>query len=155
MASSHGVYVVNLTAVSVSGAITLIQVKAVTTNPHEIIRASCWQSSSTTSAQQRLQLLRKSATATVTSFTPLLMNPGDAAAQAVGGAAATGTSASAEGTDGDILVNEVFNVLNGWLYLPVPEERPFVAAAGIIGLKFPTAPAATTFTAQVVFRELG
>lgn len=152
-------YVVNLTAVSVSGAVTLIQVKAGATVPLEIIRASVWQSGSTTSTMQRIQLLRKtSANTSMTSFTPLKMNPNDPAANAAGGTSATSiyVGGSSEGSDGDILVNEVFNILNGWLYLPVPEERPWVAAAGILGLKFPAAPgSALTVTAQVVFRELG
>ena len=149
-----GIYVVNMTAVSVSGAVTLIQVKAGANSGLEIVRASVSQSGSTTSTMQRVQVLRKTGAATVTSFTPLLMNPNDSAAQAVGGTSATGTNASAEGTDGDILVNECFNIVGGWLYLPVPEERPQVIPAGIIGLKFPAAPgSALTITAQIVFRE--
>lgn len=153
--STGRVYVVNLIATSVSGAITLVQLKAGSEAGLEIIRASIAQSGSTTSAQQRVQLLRKSAAATVTSFTPVPANPNDAAAKAVGGTSATGTNASAEGTDGDVLVADVFNVLNGWLYLPVPEERPAVAPGGIIALKFPAAPgAALIVTAQIVFREL-
>jgi hypothetical protein len=149
-----GVYVVNMTAVSISTAITILQVKAGADAALELLRVSCWQSSLTTSAMQRIQLLRKTAAATVTSFTPLLTSPNDAAAKAVGGTSATGTNASAEGTDGDIMVNEVFNILSGWLYLPVPEERIQVIPAGIIALKFPAAPAAMNVTAQIIFREI-
>lgn len=155
MAASSGVYVVNLTNVSVSTAITILQVKAGAAKGLEIIRASCWQSNLTTSATQRIQLLRKTAAATVTSFTPLLMNPDDGAAKAAGSTSGTGITGTAEGTDGDVLVNEVFNILNGWLYLPVPEERPYVPGAGIVALKFIGAPGAPiTVTAQIVFREL-
>jgi hypothetical protein len=148
-----GVYVVNRLAVATSTAISIIQVKAGAANPLEILRASVWQSSSTTNAYARIQLLRKSAAATVSSVTPLLFNPGFPAAGAVGGTAATGITASAEGTDGDILIEENFSILSGWLYSPVPEERPYVAAGGIIALKFPAAPTSATYSAQIIFRE--
>ena len=151
----RGVYVVTMDAVSVSGAISLIQLKAGSAAGLEIISASIAQSGSTTSAMQRVQILRKSAAATVTTFTPILLNPNDAAAKAVGGTSATGTNASAEGTDSDILVDDCFNVLNGWSYIPVPEERIQVAPAGICALKFPAAPgSALVITARVCFREL-
>jgi hypothetical protein len=151
----RGLYVVNMTRVSVSAAITLIQLQAGATNRLEIVEARVSQSNSTTSTMQPVQIMRKSAAGTVTSFTPLLLSTGDAVSTAVGGAAATGTNASAEGTDTDILVQDVFNILNGWLYLPVPEQRPVVDGAGIIGLKLPVAPgSALTITASITFKEL-
>lgn len=152
----RGIYVVNLTAVTSpanTNPYTLIQVKAGTASGLEIIRASVTQSGSTTSTMQRIQLLRKSAAATVTSFTPLLMSPNDAAAQAAGSTSATGTNASAEGTNGDILVNEAFNIVSGWLYLPVPEERIQVVPGGILGLTMPANISAAVWTAQIIFRE--
>lgn len=153
--TTRGSYAVQMTAVSVSGAISLIQIKAGANSGLEIVRASVGQSNLTTSAMQRVQLIRKSAAATVTSFTPILLAPNDSAAQAVGGTSATGTNASAEGTDGNILIADVFNILNGWMYLPVPDERIVVAPGGIIALKFPAPPgAAITVSATVVFREL-
>lgn len=147
-----GIYVVNR-SVTTSTAITIIQIKAGATNPLEIIRVSVNQSDSTTSAQTGIRILRKSAAATVTSFTPLV-GQAAAAAAAVGGTSATGITATAEGTDGDILIDEGFNALNGFLYLPVPEERILVPAAGIIGIKFPVAPASALWKAQVIFGEL-
>ncbi len=152
----RGIYVVNMTRVAVTGAITLIQVKAGANAGLEIVRASFAQSGSTTSTMQPIQINRKSAAATVTSFTPLLIGgANDAAAQAVGSTTATGTNASGEGTDTDVLIADVPNILNGWLYLPVPEERIQVIPGGIVGLKFPVAPGSSlTVTAQVVFREL-
>jgi hypothetical protein len=145
-----------MTRVSVSAAITLIQILAGATVPLEIIRARLGQTSSTTSTQQSVQINRKSAAATVTSFTPIIDGPvTDPAASAIGGTAKTGTNASAEGTDANILVQDVFNYLNGWQYFPAPDERPFVdASVGIVGLKFPVAPgSAVTITADLVFVE--
>jgi len=51
-----------------------------------------------------------------------------------------------------------FHWLNGWLYLPVPEERFSSIAGGqdVFGFLFPTAPqAATTFSATIVWGEIG
>jgi hypothetical protein len=155
-AASSRVYKVALSAVSVTGAITLIQVKAGATVPLQIIRATVSQSSSTTSTQQRVQINRKSAAATVTSATPVLLGPvTDPAASAVGSTSGTGTNASAEGTDTGLLFEDVFNYLNGWVFLPTPKEYLFVDAAGILGLKLPAAPgSAVTLVANLVFEEL-
>ena len=150
-----GVYTAHINNVSVTGAITLVQVKAGTTSSCEILRAWCSQETLNASDQQPIEIIRKSVAATVTSFTPLLLRPGDAAADAVGGTAATGTDASAEGTDGDIVHLDAFNILNGWFYVPVPEERIIVPPAGIIGLKFPIAPSAMDVFAGIVWREIG
>lgn len=155
-AAASRVYIVSMTRVSVSAAITLVQVKTGATVPAQIIRTVASQTSSTTSAMQAIQINRKSAAATVTSFTPILTGPvTDPAASAVGGTAATGTNASAEGTDTNIIKQDVFNVLNGWMYLPTPKEYLFIDAATIVGLKFPVAPgSATTYTADLVFEEV-
>lgn len=51
-----------------------------------------------------------------------------------------------------------FHWQNGWLYLPVPEER-YRSKAGdqdVFGFHFPTAPdAATTFSATIIWGEVG
>jgi len=151
----RGLYVVRFAALSVSTIKTLIQVKAGANAGLELVRAVLSQNGSTTSTEQDVQILRKSAAATVTSFTPLLLNPNDSAAQAAGGTSATGYNASAEGTDGDILVDDTWNILTSWNWCWIPEERPTVAPGGIIGLKLPTAPAsALTIKASLYFREL-
>lgn len=149
-------YTVSMTRVAVTGAITLIQIVAASSVPLQLIRASVTQSSSTTSTQQSVQINRKSSAATVTTFTPIKNGPTtDPAASAVGGTSATGTNASAEGTDTNILRQEVWNFLNGWLWLPTPKEYCFVDASGIVGLKFPVAPgSSTTITADLLFEEL-
>lgn len=155
-ASASRVYVVSITRLSVTAAITLIQIKAGATVPLQIIRATLGQTTSNISTQQAVQINRKSGTATVTSFTPLLTGPAtDPAAASVGGTAATGTNASAEGTDTDILRQGVLNYPMEWLYLPTPKEYLFVGAATFIGLKLPVAPSASTaFTADIVYEEV-
>jgi len=156
MASSKaGPFSVIMNNVAVTGAITLIQVKAGAASTVEVLKAWVSQGSSTVSTQQRIQINRKSGTATVTSATPAALT-GGTTADAVGGTSATGTNASAEGTDSTVLINDVFNILNGWLYVPIPEERITIPPGGFLGLKFPTAPgSSTTYTAGIIFQELG
>lgn len=154
-AAASRVYTVSMTNVAVTVAITIIQIKAGATVPLQIIRAVIGQSASTTSTQQRVDIHRKSATATVTSFTPIINGPvTDPAASAVGGTSATGTNASAEGTPTNIVRQDVFNFLNGWLFLPTPKEYIFVDAATFIGLRFPGSAPTITCTADLVFEEL-
>ncbi len=149
------VYSVRMTRQAVTAAITLVQLKAGNATLR-LLRAWCGQSNLTGSAMQTVQLVRKSVAATVTSFTPLQLDPGDAAALAVGGTAATGTNASAEGTDSDLFYADSFNVLNGWLWVPTPEERIIIAPSGIIGIKLPDAPGSSmTTSAGFLFGEEG
>lgn len=147
-------YTVRLAPTAQTAAKTLLQVKAGNA-ALELVRVKAFQTNKTASEQWEMQVLRKSAAATVTSFTPLKMDPNDPTSLAVGGTAATGTNASAEGTDGDILDDDGWNIINGaWLYLPVPDDRIWVPPAGIIAVKLNTAPAAsTTIGIELSFNE--
>lgn len=144
---------------TVATAITLLQVATHATRPVEILRASLTQRGSATSVQEKIALLRKSGAATVTAAvvgTHLLkMNPNDQAPSLQLGAALTGINASAEGTNTDLTVEEGFNVLSGWLLLPVPEERIFIPPAAFLGMTFLTAPASQQWYPEIVMRELG
>jgi hypothetical protein len=137
-------YEVRFAAAAITAAKSIIQVKAGAAAAIEILSARIFQVTKTTSEMLNVQLLRKSAAATVTSFTPLKMDPNDPTSNAAGGTAATGVNATAEGTDGDILDEGMWNVLNGeWTYVPVPEDRIWVPAGAIVALKLATAPAAS------------
>lgn len=151
--SGGKVYTVNSLNTTISTAITIIQIKAGATTPLWLVRAVLTMRGSVTSAQERVQIVRKSAAATVTSATPLLLDEGDDAADAVGGTSATGITGTAEGTDTNILVDRGFNVLNGFEWIPTPLEMIKVLPAGIIALKFPVAPASNVWSAQMVFCE--
>jgi hypothetical protein len=142
---------------TVSTAITVLQIKASATRPFVILRAWASQGSSTTSAQAAIELVRKSGAATVTAAITadiVLLDTNDAATGVQLGTAATGYTATVEGTDGDVLIEEGFNVLNGWLYVPVPEERILVPAAGIIALKFSIAPPSATWKYGITYAEV-
>jgi hypothetical protein len=143
---------------TVSTAITVLQLKAGANNGFEIVRAQAGQRGSTTSVQEAIALVRKSAAATVTAAAAgtnlFFRDPNQAAASLTLSTSGTGFTATAEGTDTDQVWEEGFNVLNGWLYLPVPEERIYVPPGGIIGLKFLTAPASQTWKFLMAIREL-
>jgi len=149
------VYSVTVNVSGVTIAKTLIQLVAGATTAIEILRASVTNTSVEASDTGEIILVRKTAAATVTSATPLLLVGIQAAADAIGGAALTGTNASGEGTDGDILIREGFNVLSGMLYLPIPEERIIIPGAGIIGLKSNITLASVDLAAIIIFKELG
>jgi len=143
-------YVVRLDATAVTGAITLVEVSAPSTGSIVLLRAWCSQSSSTTATQLPIQIVRKSAVATGTPFTPLALNENDGSA----GSTAL-VNATAEGTDANILIKEDWEYLNGWLWVPTPDDRITVKASGIIALKFPVAPgASTTIQAGFIFGEV-
>ncbi len=137
------IYSVRLAPTAITAAKTLIQIKTGAA-AIAILDGRFYQVTKTTTELLAVQMLRKSAAATVTSFTPLKWNPGDPVALAVGGTSATGTNASAEGTDTDILFETVWNVLNGeFNFLDIPEGRLWVPQASIMGFKLNTAPAAS------------
>lgn len=144
---------------SLSTAITFLQLAAGSGSPFLILSASLTQRGSTTSAQEEANFVRKSAAATVTAGVVgthiFKRGPNAPTPQLQLGTALTGVIATAEGTDGDIPWREGFNVLNGYKFLPVPEERILVAGGGIIGVKFFTAPANQNWDVQLSLQELG
>lgn len=137
--------------VAISTAITVIQVLAGAASL-ELLRCGISQGLSETSTMEHVQVLRKTAAATVTAFTPRRFNFNDPTALAVGGVNATGYTASAEGTDGEVLLDDGWNILNGWQWKS-GEDRIIVPQAGIIAMKFPVAPASATWRAYMVFAE--
>ena len=137
--------------VIISTAITILQVKAGAASL-ELLRCGISQGLSETSTMEQVQILRKTAAATVTSFTARRFNPSDPVALAIGGVSATGYTATAEGTDGEVLLDDGFNILNGWQWKS-GEDRIIVPQAGIIAMKFPVAPASATWRAYMIFAE--
>lgn len=149
---ASGIYTVVAQAQTIATAITVLELTAPSTGEIELYRAWCQQSSTTTSAMVRIELLRKSGTITGTASPP-------AAVPTEVGMPATGATikwkATGEGTDGVILIEEAYNLLNGWLWLPVPEERIKIPPSGVLGMKFPAAPTSASYTFGFVWREYG
>ncbi len=151
-------YILTNNGITIAAAISALQLRAGSNGPIEIIRAWATQANSTTSAQCSVALVRKSAAATVTAAvagtTLVKQSPINPTADATLSTTGTGITATAEGTDGEIVHPEGFNVLSGFNYLPVPEERIVVPQGGIIALKFLDAPPSAKWYCGIHFREL-
>lgn len=130
----------------------------------EVLRAWASQRANATSAQQGVALGTKvTAFPTVVSATPAKTKLGDPTAALVGnttGAAGTcGVNASANGAGTEILViGDNFNVLNGYLWVPTPNETFMFMPGGTSGFfhKFTSTPGTlTSWSFGIVYRELG
>lgn len=148
-------YKAKMPETSVSTAKTLVQLGVNSGCAAKLVGARVSQRNSTTSAMQRVQILLKSAAATVTSRNPDKTNENDPASLCVGGTALTGYNASGEGTDGTILLEESFNVLAGWSWVPKANQELEIKPGALVALKFPDAPAtALTAVAEIDFEEI-
>jgi hypothetical protein len=164
-------YTISTGAVTISAATTLVCIRPNTTQPVKVVRVTLTQRGTTTSEQVRVQLGRK-ASAYATGLTlvnvgggtqPLLAKHDEADA----GSAITGGTSGAAGTAGTAstsegagtftpVVDEAFNNVNGYQWLPGPgEELAFSAgSAEAFVMRVPTAPTGTTnWHASVTFQE--
>lgn len=137
------VYAIEVPALSVSAASDLLEIVAGTGKPFDILSAIITQETSESSEQLALALYRLSASGTGgTAVTP---RPTDANnAQAFGGTATKARTASGARSPAESLWREGQNVLNGWRYVPTPEERIDVTSAGIVAIALINAPAVVT-----------
>jgi hypothetical protein len=159
MAAPSGAYTLIRAAVTTSTAITINQVLVPAVTAAECTRAWCNQSTITTTNQTRIQLNRCATAGTVTSQAATPAQNGMQASKCVNSATATGITATIEPGTANTWWSEGFNIVNGILYLPVPEARMLIvgAASGtgtpLITLKFPTAPASADYTSGIEWLE--
>lgn len=157
MSQVFPVYTLRNNGVTISTAITILQLQAGTAGPIELLRASLSQQAVVASTQIACRIVRKTGGATVTAAvagtTLNKNNPIMPASNANLGTSNTGITASAEGTDGEIDIERGFNVLTGFEWLASDAEQIIVPQGGIIALKFSVAPPSATWYAEFVFRE--
>ena len=148
---ARGHYSVVAEAQAISTAITILEVTAPSTAILDITRA--WISSnSTTSAMNRIELLRKSGTITGTASPPSALGLDASPTSGV----TVKWKATAEGTDGNVLYPDYFNSISGWVWSKVDgKQQILVPPSGIIALKFPAAPANVSWTYGIEWDELG
>lgn len=140
------------TSVLNSGSVTLIGVRAAA-GPSiniEVLRWWVGQSANATSAQQRIKIATKgTAFSTLVAYTPVTLKMQDPNASVLVGSTTetpgtAGINASAEGAGTYVtILEDAFNVLNGWLMVPTPPET-IISPAGhgsALILQFPVAPA--------------
>ncbi len=139
------------TGLTVVGATTLnfLNPSAAPNVNIEILRHWVGQAANATSAQQRVGLVTQvTAFPTLVSVTPVKLKKADPNASVLtgattGAAGTVGINASAEGAGAKTLWwDDTFNVLNGFLKVPMAPESEIVPAgfASGVGLWFPTAP---------------
>lgn len=127
----------------------------------QVLRMSCGQTSTTTSAQLAVRWgLKASAFGTFTSTTPAPIAIGTIASAIAGStsnaAASAGTDSSANGAGTlTVLGAEAFNNLNGWLWVPTPEERILIGPDLTFVLQLQGTPSALTgWYADLTFQEM-
>lgn len=126
-----------------------------------ILRAWCSQNATETSEQLGIMLaLQASAFGTYTATTPtphFVNGPASTISGATTGAegtAGTDASANAAGTKTPIIYDG-FNNLNGWLWVPTPEERLIVPTdTAIVLAMVGTATTLTNWNAGITYEEL-
>src|SRR5258708_35556710 len=140
-------------------------IQTIPSYPIAVMRAWCGHRTSTTSAQVGANLgTQVTSFPTLTSQAPVKIKAGDPASQLTGGtsgaAGTSGINASAEGAGTkSFIYAENFNILNGWLWVPTPDEiivESAQATAHGFGLSLPAGPASTTlWSAGLSIKELG
>lgn len=159
MAAGSGLYTLIRAAVTTSTAITINQVLVPVLTSAEFTRAWCNQSTSTTTNQTRVQLNRCATAGTVTSQAATPAQNGMQASKCVNGTSATGITATIEPGTANTWWSEGFNIVNGILYLPVPEARMLISGSAsgtgtpVVTLKFPSAPASADYTSGIEWIE--
>jgi len=141
---------------SISAAKDLLRVIAPSDASLEIVRATVSQEDSETSSQVAAVIERTSTTGVGTAVTaePLAatLTSTSFTGSAVGNLS---TRASSTSAGPPMVIDEGFNMVNGWFYLPVPEERISIAASSGFVLRLDATPAvAAIVRAQVVVRVL-
>jgi hypothetical protein len=145
--------------------VSLVVINPSATQGFEILR--CWvsQSQNATSAQQRVQLVTQvTVFPTVVTATPAKTKMNDPASGIVGiggvcAAGKCGINASGEGAGSKtVILEDSFNVLNGWLWVPTPKET-IILGAGLtscFNLFLPVAAAQfSNWSFGVAYAEIG
>jgi hypothetical protein len=151
---------------TITGSTTMVFLNPAAAPSVNIAMLRMWagQSGSTTSAQQRIKLVSQVVgfPTGLTAVTPQKVKRHDPAVSVLigtntGAAASSGTNATGEGTGAQTaILDDAFNVLNGWLHVPTPSEVivfPASSTSGF-GMKFPTTPSSlTNWSFGVTFEE--
>ena len=145
-------------AVAVSAAQDLFSLKCGATRP--FILHSINLSQKTLTAVEGKQLLINRLTATFTQGsggtapTPILLSPGSAASAVTAHINDT-TPGTTNGTTTKVY-SDVWQFLNGWLWQPYPEDRPYFDISTGCVVSMITAPSASmTVSGTIVWEELG
>ncbi len=151
------VFSVQFTGVAVAAVQDLFDLLATTGMAFKVHEVRLGQITTASVGNLRVSLRRLPGTVTVGSggatATPQKMNFNDAAATFT--ARTNDTAQATTSGTASIIVSDVFNVINGWLYLPAPEDRPIIAPGQALIVSLDSAPSASeTMSGTIVVEEL-
>jgi len=151
-----GRYVLPISGLTALTAVPFAQLATPATTGIVIIGIELGQETSETSQQEQLTLNRRSTASTLpTSTTPLRLGSRTTASLLTGSTTTNATGiATVSGTTGDIILLPSFNVLNSFIWYPLPEMRIHLGVSEFITPQFKTAPAANTWSGGIYFEEL-
>ncbi len=133
------VYTIPMISQAITAAVTLIQINNTATRLLVLLGARITNEASESSEQLGVQILKVTTAGTGTSTTPVPVEPNQGAA----GFNST-TDHTAEGTASTVQWSDSFNLVGGgWIYMPVPEARIWVAPSARLAIKLATAPGAS------------
>lgn len=150
-------YTVAIDAVAVSATQDLFGLLATSGMAFKVHCIELGQKTLTAWEAKEVKLVRNPATATVGSggsaATPRPLNPGDSAATVTARINDT-TPQTTSGTQA-ILFSRDWELLNGFFWMPAPEQRPVIKPSEGCALKFTTAPSASmTVSGYMLIEEL-
>ena len=163
MNQAYSITMDNQTIIADSELITIRAATALSSRGSEleILRFSVSQRGTSTAQQLGIRWgLKASAFGTFTSTTPSPLVPGTVASAIAGStsnaASSCGTDSSANGAGTlTVMGSDAFNNLNGFLWVPVPEERIVISIDQTFLIQLQGTPTTlTNWNAYMVFREL-
>ena len=152
MATPTGGYNLQRASTATSTALVMAQVWAPAATAIECTRAYANQGSSTTSGGVEIATGKATAAGTGTSATPTFVGQMQAS-RCTGSTTTTQINQTIAGTFANSLDIAGVNVLNGYLYFPVPEARPIVMGANGVCVRTVTSPASVNMYAGIDFLE--
>lgn len=147
---ARGVYTASQYGVaSGTSVVTLIEIEPSATSVIEIVRLWIENETSELSEQWAVSFVTKSADGTNVTTPTVVAHD---LAQAAHGGTVRGMCTTV-GTVDNVVFRRGFNILNGFEWIPTPDETIFLAAAKTGGLHLPVAPpTSTTISCGVTFK---
>ena len=151
-------YTVNFNNVSISASQDLFGILTTANMAIKLHWLELGQKTLTSWEAKEVQIIRNTGTVSAGSggnaFTPSKVNPGDAAATATARINDT-TSQSQTGGASTVLFSREWELLNGFFWMPAPEQRPIFGPSSGLQIKLGTGPsAAMTASGTAMFEEL-
>lgn len=151
-------YTVSITDVAVSATQDLIAILATANMAFKLWRIELGQRTLTTWEAKTIKIIRNPVTVTAgtggTAATPQKMNNGDAAATVTARINDITTQQSTNGT-ASLLLQREWEFLNGFIWVPMPDERPVIAPSQGLAINLPTAPSGSmTVSGFALIEEL-